>query len=113
MPGTDYASATATGLVADLAAGKVSAVELFEAAIERIERLDGPINAVVVRDFDRARDGGQGGRRGAGARRARAAARPADDGQGIAQRRGPADHLGLRAPSRAGSPRPTPWASAG
>jgi amidase len=51
---TDYATSTATGLVAALAAGKVSAMELFEAAVERIERLDGPINAVVVRDFDRA-----------------------------------------------------------
>jgi amidase len=36
--------------------GEVSAVELVDAAIARIERLDGPINAVVVRDFDRARD---------------------------------------------------------
>ncbi|MGH7073333.1 MAG: amidase family protein, partial [Stellaceae bacterium] len=36
--------------------GDVSAVELVDAAIARIERLDGPINAVVVRDFDQARD---------------------------------------------------------
>jgi Amidase len=34
----------------------VSALELTDAAIARIEALDGPINAVVVRDFDRARD---------------------------------------------------------
>lgn len=34
--------------------GDVSAVELTEEAIERIERLDGMINAVVVRDFERA-----------------------------------------------------------
>ncbi|HJQ58489.1 MAG TPA: amidase family protein, partial [Vineibacter sp.] len=33
----------------------ISALEVCEAAIGRIERLDGPINAVVVRDFDRAR----------------------------------------------------------
>jgi amidase len=33
----------------------VSALELCEAAIARIEALDGPLNAVVVRDFDRAR----------------------------------------------------------
>jgi amidase len=38
-----------------LAAGQVSALELCEAAIARIEALDGPLNAVVVRDFDRAR----------------------------------------------------------
>ena len=46
---------TATDLVAALAAGATSAVGECEEAIERIERLDGPINAVVVRDFDRAR----------------------------------------------------------
>jgi amidase len=46
---------TAGDLVAALAARKVGALELADAAIERIERLDGPINAVVVRDFDRAR----------------------------------------------------------
>jgi amidase len=34
----------------------VSATELFEAAVEHIERLDGPVNAVVVRDFERARE---------------------------------------------------------
>ena len=48
--------ATAGDLVAALAAREVSAVELADAAIARIERLDGPINAVVVRDFDRARE---------------------------------------------------------
>ena len=36
--------------------GTVSALETTEAAIVRIEALDGPINAVVVRDFDRARE---------------------------------------------------------
>ena len=51
----DYATATAGGLAQALGARKVSALELCDAAIERIERLDGPINAVVVRDFDRAR----------------------------------------------------------
>jgi amidase len=38
-----------------LAARKVSARELTDAAIARIEALDGKINAVVVRDFARAR----------------------------------------------------------
>jgi len=59
VPGTnlnDYPTATAHGLVDALAARQVSAVELFDAAVQRIEALDGPINAVVVRDFDRARD---------------------------------------------------------
>ncbi|HEY3950021.1 amidase family protein [Phenylobacterium sp.] len=48
--------ATATELVAALAARKVGALELTDAAIARIEARDGPINAVVVRDFDRARE---------------------------------------------------------
>ncbi len=51
----DIASSTAGELVGALAARRVSALELADAAIARIERLDGPINAVVVRDFDRAR----------------------------------------------------------
>ncbi len=36
--------------------GNHSALEACEAAIARIEALDGPINAVVVRDFERARE---------------------------------------------------------
>jgi amidase len=35
--------------------GKISALEATDAAIARIEARDGPINAVVVRDFERAR----------------------------------------------------------
>ncbi|MFO1163037.1 MAG: amidase [Reyranellaceae bacterium] len=41
--------------VADLANRRVSSVELLDQAIARIEGLDKHINAVVVRDFDRAR----------------------------------------------------------
>ena len=40
---------------ADLKARKVSASELVDQAVARIEALDGQFNAVVVRDFDRAR----------------------------------------------------------
>src|SRR5215472_6116864 len=47
--------ATATSLLAELRARKVSSAELVENAIARIEKLDGKINAVVVRDFERAR----------------------------------------------------------
>src|SRR5262249_46327564 len=47
---------TSTELVGLLAARKVSAVELFERSVARIEARDKAINAVVVRDFDRARD---------------------------------------------------------
>jgi amidase len=35
--------------------GQLSAVEMIDAAIERIERLDRPINAVVMKWYDRAR----------------------------------------------------------
>ena len=51
----DLLDLTAGELVDQLAARKVSALELTEAAIARIEDRDRPINAVVVRDFDRAR----------------------------------------------------------
>lgn len=46
---------TATDLRAALADRKLSSRELVDAAISRIEALDPKINAVVVRDFDRAR----------------------------------------------------------
>jgi amidase len=42
-------------LVKALADQKISSRELLDAAISRIEALDPKINAVVVRDFDRAR----------------------------------------------------------
>jgi len=41
---------------AAIRSGETSAILECEAAIARIEARDGPINAVVVRDFDRARD---------------------------------------------------------
>ena len=47
---------SANELAKCIAQGELSAVEATDAAIARIERLDGPINAVVVRDFDRARE---------------------------------------------------------
>ena len=47
---------SATELAAALAARQISARELLEAEITRIETLDPTINAVVVRDFDRARE---------------------------------------------------------
>src|SRR6516165_3341127 len=55
MPADGLGYRTAKELVALLAARKISAVELLEHAIARISERDGPINAVVVRDFDRAR----------------------------------------------------------
>ncbi|MBW7967945.1 amidase [Bradyrhizobium sp. BR 10289] len=50
----DYGSIGA--LLDALYARKISASELLGHTIARIEALDGPINAIVVRDFDRARD---------------------------------------------------------
>jgi amidase len=47
--------ATATNLVAALAARRVSSRELTDLYLRRIERHDGRLNAVVVRDFERAR----------------------------------------------------------
>ncbi len=47
--------ASATELLAALRAGSVTSSELTELYIRRIERYDGVLNAVVIRDFDRAR----------------------------------------------------------
>jgi amidase len=51
-----WSFATATELSDALARKEVSAVELAEHAIQRIERYDAKINAVCVRDFERALD---------------------------------------------------------
>ena len=45
----------ATDQAALVASGEVSPIELLEAAIERIERIDPALNAVVIRWFDHAR----------------------------------------------------------
>jgi amidase len=47
---------TTKELVDALQARKISAIELADHVIARIEALDPKLNAVVVRDFDRARD---------------------------------------------------------
>lgn len=52
----DFTYATVAELSDALAEHKVSALELTDAAIARIEKHDGAINAVVVRDFARARE---------------------------------------------------------
>src|ERR1700736_3378216 len=52
---TGLAYRTAGELATVLANRKISARELLDAVISRIEALDPKINAVVVRDFDRAR----------------------------------------------------------
>jgi amidase len=50
----DYA--TTRDLVAALRTGQISAVELLDRSIARIEKFDPRLNAVVVRDFERARE---------------------------------------------------------
>lgn len=47
---------SATSLAAAVRARDIGCVELLDHYIARVERLDSRINAVVVRDFDRARD---------------------------------------------------------
>lgn len=46
---------SAIEVAAQIRSGTLSASQAVDAAIARIEALDGPLNAVVVRDFDRAR----------------------------------------------------------
>ena len=56
MVKSQWSFKTATELSAALKAKKVSAVELAQDSIGRIERHDGKINAVCVRDFGRGLD---------------------------------------------------------
>jgi amidase len=51
----ELAYRTAGDLVKAIAGRQLSSRELVDSAISRIEALDPKINAVVVRDFDRAR----------------------------------------------------------
>ena len=53
MPRSEWSFKTAVECSAALAAKKISAVELAQDAIARIERHDDKINAVCVRDFER------------------------------------------------------------
>jgi len=69
---SDWSFKTATELSRALAARKVSAVELAQDAIGRIERHDGKINAICVRDFER----GLAAARAADAALARGESRP-------------------------------------
>jgi len=69
---SEWSFETATELSAALAAKTVSAVELAQDAIGRIERHDGKINAICVRDFERGLDAA----RAADASRARGETRP-------------------------------------
>lgn len=52
---TDLAFASARQIAAMIRRGKLGCLEALDHAIARVERMDGPINAVVVRDVERAR----------------------------------------------------------
>ena len=69
-PAAQWAYRSAGELAQSLAKKEISALELTDQFIARIEALDGDLNAVPVRDFARAREAAQGGGRGVGARRA-------------------------------------------
>ncbi|GHG02695.1 MULTISPECIES: amidase [Amycolatopsis] len=56
----EWNHASAEEMLAALRAGEVTSVELTEDAIARIERDDEGINAICVRDFDRARAAARG-----------------------------------------------------
>jgi amidase len=53
---SEWSYRTIKELVEALQAGKISAVELVEHTIARIEALDHRLNSVVARDFERARE---------------------------------------------------------
>ena len=72
MAKSEWSFKTAIELSAALAAKQVSAVELAQDAISRIERHDARINAICVRDFERGLDAA----RAADAARARGETRP-------------------------------------
>ena len=55
MTFTDYADYDGLGLAALVAKGEVSPAELVEAAIDRVERHNGVLNAVVHKAYDEAR----------------------------------------------------------
>ena len=50
---TEHTYSTAAETAAAIASGDVSSRELLEAALARVDQLDGPINAVVALDAER------------------------------------------------------------
>src|SRR4030095_16712147 len=51
----DVPFSSAKQLAADIKRKKVGCLELLDLYLARVEKYDGALNAVVVRDFDRAR----------------------------------------------------------
>ena len=81
-------------IVEALQARKISALELADHTIARVEALDRRLNAVVVRDFERAREAAKAADVALTRGETAAAARRSDHGQGILQFRRNADDLG-------------------
>ncbi|MEC8919745.1 MAG: amidase, partial [Actinomycetota bacterium] len=54
LPEDELAQVDAVGLAALIRDGQLSPVEAVQATIDRIERLDGEVNAVIHRQFDQA-----------------------------------------------------------
>src|SRR4030081_2155499 len=52
----EYAALDAVALAALVRSGDLSAIEVTEAAVAAIEALDPQLNALVLKDFERARD---------------------------------------------------------
>ncbi len=53
---SEYAWKSATALAEDIRQGRIGALELLNHFIDRVERHDNRINAVIIRDFERARE---------------------------------------------------------
>ncbi|MDO8322286.1 MAG: amidase family protein, partial [Phenylobacterium sp.] len=60
MPITDYSEHDGVALGQMVAKGEVTPLELVDAAIERIERHNGALNAVVHTAYDEARERAKG-----------------------------------------------------
>src|SRR5450631_1213927 len=56
MKPAEYASMDALAIAAAVRSGQVSALEVTDAAIKVVEALDPRLNALVLKDFERARD---------------------------------------------------------
>ena len=52
---SDLTYSTASEMLARLRSGELSSAQLLEQHIQRVEHVDGQINAVVVRTFEAAR----------------------------------------------------------
>ena len=90
------ASETAVELRRRIGSKEISPVELLEACIARIERLNPAVNAVTATCYERARAGSRRRGEGGAARgAARPAARPAGRHKGSRRDRRPADDLRL------------------